>query len=171
MTENFVMTAFTKMGEDPRAVRMMRSKFTGDFAGYCFVTFASPEHALDVMHKLNGKPIPGTNPVVRFRLNGASNSSHKTASFEREYSIWVGDLSSDVDDYSLYRVFNKYKSIKVEKVVLDSSGFSKGYGFVRFASEEEKNMALQRMNGYVGLGSKPLRLCSAVSKQKGGGLC
>lgn len=172
MTEHFVLAAFSKMGENAQGVRLMRNKYTGELAGYCFVTFASSEQAIDVMHKLNGKPIPGTNPIVRFRLNGASSSSHKGHHFEREFSIWVGDLSSDVDDYGLYRVFsNKYSSIKAAKVVLDSSGFSKGYGFVRFSSEEEKCEALQRMNGYVGLGSKPLRLCCAVSKPKGGGQC
>lgn len=35
---------------------------------------------------------------------------------EREFSVWVGDLSPDVDDYSLYRVFaSKYNSIKTAK--------------------------------------------------------
>lgn len=171
MTDSFVMDAFLKMGEDPRSVRLMRSKYTGDLAGYCFVTFASPDQAIHVMHKLNGKPIPGTNPIVRFRLNAASNTNSKSDKFEREFSVWVGDLSSDVDDYSLYRVFsNRFTSIKAAKVVLDSSGFSKGYGFVRFSLEDEKCQALERMNGYVGLGTKALRLCDAVTKPKIGGM-
>lgn len=117
------------------------------------------------MHKLNGKPIPGTNPVVRFRLNSASNSNK--VSYEREYSVWVGDLSSDVDDYSLYRAFStRYTSIKTAKVILDTSGFSKGYGFVRFGIEEEQKSALFEMNGWIGLGSKSLKICNAVPKPK-----
>lgn len=68
------------------------------------------------MHKLNGKPIPGTFPVVRFRLNTASRESRANMQSEREFSVWVGDLSPDVDDYSLYRVFaSKYNSIKTAK--------------------------------------------------------
>lgn len=118
------------------------------------------------MHKLNGKPIPGTNPVVRFRLNSASNSN-KLLGNDREFSVWVGDLSPEVDDYNLYRVFsNKYSSIKTAKVILDSSGFSKGYGFVRFGLEEEQKSALYEMNGYIGLGTKPLKICNAVPKPK-----
>lgn len=115
MTENFVIAAFRKMGEDPQTVRLMRNKYTGEPAGYCFVNFQSDDQAIDAMHKLNGKPIPGTTPVVRFRLNSASNSN-KLPGNEREFSVWVGDLSSDVDDYSLYRAFSiNYTSIKTAK--------------------------------------------------------
>lgn len=174
MTENLIIAAFHKMGENPQTVRIMRNKYTGEPAGYCFVNFMSDDQSIDAMHKLNGKPIPGTNPIVRFRLNSASNSN-KLPGSEREYSIWVGDLSSDVDDYNLYRVFsNKYSSIKTAKVILDSSGFSKGYGFVRFGMEEEQKSALYEMNGYVGLGLKPLKICNAVPKPKsstGAGKC
>lgn len=130
MTENFILDAFHKMGEQPHTVRLMRNKYSGEAAGYCFVNFSSDDQAIDAMHKLNGKPIPSTNPIVRFRLNAASNSN-KTVGSEREYSVWVGDLSSEVDDYNLYRVFsNRYSSIKTAKVILDTSGFSKGYGYV-----------------------------------------
>lgn len=46
------------------------------------------------------------------------------------------------------------------------SGFSKGYGFVRFGTEEEQKSALYEMNGFIGLGSKPLKICNAVPKPK-----
>lgn len=100
---------------------------------------------------------------VRFRLNHASTTGKPAA--EREFSIWVGDLSTDVDDYSLYRAFAaKYSSIRTAKVILDSSGFSKGYGFVRFANEEEQKNSLVTMNGYRGLGTKSLKICNAVPR-------
>lgn len=116
MTESFIMAAFQKMGEHPQNVKVIRNKYTGEPAGYCFVHFNTDEEAIDAMHKLNGKPIPGTNPVIRFRLNSASRESKANAQSERDYSLWVGDLSSDVDDYSLYRAFSlKYSSIKAAK--------------------------------------------------------
>lgn len=121
MTENFILNAFRKMGEDPISVKLMRNKYTGEAAGYCFVSFKADEAAMDAMHKLNGKPIPGTNPVVRFRLNNASNSTSRGAMGDREFSVWVGDLTSDVDDYNLYRVFSaKYSSIKTAKGKIDA---------------------------------------------------
>ncbi|KAF9796551.1 hypothetical protein SFRURICE_006110 [Spodoptera frugiperda] len=167
MTESFIMAAFNRMGQRPLAVKVMRNKFTGEPAGYAFVHFQTDEEAIDAMHKLNGKPIPGTFPVVRFRLNTASREARANMQQEREFSVWVGDLSPDVDDYSLYRIFaSKYSSIKTAKVILDSSGYTKGYGFVRFGNEEEQRNALYAMNGYTGLGSKPLKICTAVPKPK-----
>ncbi|XP_045777489.1 tRNA selenocysteine 1-associated protein 1 [Maniola jurtina] len=168
MTESFIMAAFHRMGQRPLAVKVMRNKFTGEPAGYAFVHFQTDEEAIDTMHKLNGKPIPGTFPVVRFRLNTASREARTNMQSEREFSVWVGDLSPDVDDYSLYRVFaGKYNSIKTAKVILDGTGYTKGYGFVRFGNEDEQRNALYAMNGYTGLGSKPLKICTAVPKPKG----
>ncbi|XP_044763247.1 tRNA selenocysteine 1-associated protein 1-like [Coccinella septempunctata] len=166
MTESFILSAFRRMGENPLNVKIMRNKLTGEPAGYCFVLFANDAEAIDVMHKLNGKPIPSTNPVVRFKLNNASNNGRSVP--EREFSIWVGDLSPDVDDYNLYRVFSsKYSTIRTAKVILDNSGYSKGYGFVRFGSEDEMKNSLIYMNGFVGLGTRALKICNAVTKSKG----
>lgn len=89
-----------------------------------FLYFKTDEEAIDTMHKLNGKPIPGTFPVVRFRLNTASREARNNMQQEREFSVWVGDLSPDVDDYSLYRVFAaKYNSIKTAKGMMDRVPF------------------------------------------------
>ena len=44
------------------------------------------------------------------------------------------------------------------QVVLDESGFSKGYGFVRFGNEQEQQHALGCMTGEMGLGSKPIKV-------------
>lgn len=63
MTESFVMSAFQRMGEQPQNVKVMRNKYTGEPAGYCFVHFATDEAALNAMHKLSGKVIPNTQPV------------------------------------------------------------------------------------------------------------
>ena len=63
MTETFIRNAFEKAGEVPQSVKVMRNKFTGEPAGYCFVHFSTDEMALDAMHKLNGKVIPGSTPV------------------------------------------------------------------------------------------------------------
>ena len=41
---------------------------------------------------------------------------------------------------------------------MDESGFSKGYGFVRFGSEAEQQHALGSMTGEMGLGSKPIKV-------------
>lgn len=41
-------------------------------------------------------------------------------------------------------------------VVEDENGVSKGYGFVRFVDERERDLCLVEMDGAKGLGYKPL---------------
>ncbi|EMP31116.1 tRNA selenocysteine 1-associated protein 1 [Chelonia mydas] len=82
-----------------------------------------------------------------------------------EYSLFVGDLTPDVDDGMLYEFFVKvYPSCRGGKVVLDQTGVSKGYGFVKFTDELEQKRALTECQGAVGLGSKPVRLSVAIPK-------
>lgn len=38
---------------------------------------------------------------------------------------------------------------------------------MRFGNEDEQRNALYAMNGYNGLGTKPLKICTAVPKPKG----
>ena len=105
---------------------------------------------------------------------------------QADTSIWVGDLTPEVDDFALYRFFTqRYGSIRCAKVwtaaaesgantfyllcfqvVLDESGFSKGYGFVRFGSEAEQQHALGSMTGEMGLGSKPIKVSMANQKNR-----
>jgi len=51
---------------------------------------------------------------------------------------------------------------------LDASGFSKGYGFIRFGNESEQQSALHSMTGTPGLGSKPIKVnkVSITAKNK-----
>lgn len=51
-------------------------------------------------------------------------------------------------------------------VVLDGAGYSKGYGFIRFGSEEEQKHCLNNMNGFPGLGSKPIKVSSVIPKSE-----
>ena len=50
-------------------------------------------------------------------------------------------------------------------VVIDEAGKSKGYGFVRFTSQEEQQLALIEMQYFSGLGKKPVRVSLAVPKK------
>lgn len=64
MDENFIVAAFRALGEDNvQNVKVMKNRYTGHPAGYCFVNFSSDNAALTAMHKLNGKVIPNSQPV------------------------------------------------------------------------------------------------------------
>ncbi|KAL8220417.1 UNVERIFIED_CONTAM: tRNA selenocysteine 1-associated protein 1 [Gekko kuhli] len=193
MDENFISRAFATMGELVLSVKIIRNRLTGrakfvpvtDYhaswaavtdglwgkyvgrrripAGYCFVEFADLATAEKCLHKINGKPLPGATPTKRFKLNYATYGKQPDNS--PEYSLFVGDLSPDVDDGMIYEFFVKvYPSCRGGKVVVDQTGVSKGYGFVKFSDELEQKRALVECQGAVGLGSKPIRLSVAIPK-------
>jgi len=167
MDENFLTAAIQASGETGlMSVKVIKNKFTGEPASYGFINFDSDHNALLAMHRLNGKVIPSSNPAVRYKLN---HNSTRLGPGERDFSIWVGDLSPDVDDLQLYKFFSaRYQSVRTCKVVMDGSGYSKGYGFIRFGQESEQQSALISMMGLAGLGAKPIKVSAAVPKTKPG---
>jgi len=166
MDEDFIKTALRVMGEEPPlSVKVMTIKFSDETAGYGFINFANDQAAVMVMHKLNGKMMPNTNPPVRWRLN---HSSNRLLPGEKDLSVWVGDLTPEVDDLQLYQFFSKrFQYLISAKVILDERGLSRGYGFIRFNNEVEQQTAMTSMNGMSGLGGKPIKV-SAVNRIKGG---
>jgi RNA recognition motif-containing protein len=79
-------------------------------------------------------------------------------------------LGPEVTEFVLVQLFqNKYQSTKSAKIMSDPiSGMSRGYGFVRFASEEDQQKALTEMQG-VYCGNRPMRISTATPKNKSGG--
>ncbi|XP_069127463.1 tRNA selenocysteine 1-associated protein 1-like [Argopecten irradians] len=164
MDEYFITSAFDQMGATITSMKLIKNKVTGLPAGYCFIDFSDAGQAHDAMLKLNGKIIPNSSPPKRFKLNTSSHGKEHLA--VPEFSLFIGDLSMDVDDYVLYYAFaKKYRSCRSAKVVLENSGRSKGYGFVRFSEETDQQRALIEMQHMTGIGSKPIRVSLATPKR------
>ncbi|VDI13011.1 Hypothetical predicted protein, partial [Mytilus galloprovincialis] len=162
--EEFITKGFQNMGITIRSLKIIKNKVTGLPAGYCFVDFTDKDKAQEALLKLNGKVIPGTTPVRRFKLNSAGYG--KDSAPLPEYSLFVGELSDDVDDYVLYQAFAKrYRSCRSVKIVTDSSGRSKGYGFIRFTEENDQQRALIEMQHFPGISRRPIRVSLATPKR------
>ncbi|KXL46091.1 MAG: hypothetical protein FE78DRAFT_146865, partial [Acidomyces sp. 'richmondensis'] len=170
--ENFIRSVWFGMGYQVN-VKMIRDKFSGSNAGYCFVDFDSSESASRAL-QLNGQPIPNSNR--QFKLNWASGGGLAErgrgdgADRGPEYSVFVGDLGPEVNEYVLMSLFQaKFPSCKSAKIMSDPiSGMSRGYGFVRFSDEAEQQKALAEMQG-VYCGNRPMRISTATPKNKSGG--
>jgi len=67
---------------------------------------------------------------------------------------------------SLVTVTPRGRNLPATQVVLDDSGFSKGFGFIRFGNEQEQQTAMTSMMGVSGLGGKPIKVSIAVQKTK-----
>uniref|UniRef100_A0A4W4EZK9 tRNA selenocysteine 1-associated protein 1 n=1 Tax=Electrophorus electricus TaxID=8005 RepID=A0A4W4EZK9_ELEEL len=164
MDEDFIVHAFATMREAVKKVRLIRNKKTGDPAGYCFVDFADEATAERCLRKVNGKPIPGAMPPKRFKLSRATGIGAQKDN-SPSFSLFVSDLTPDVDDGMLYEFFcNHFPSCYGGKIVLDSEGYSKCCGFVSFTSQRDQKRALAEFQGAVGLGKRALRLSLACNK-------
>ena len=84
-----------------------------------------------------------------------------------EYSIFVGDLGPEVNEYVLVSLFQaRFPSCKSAKIMTDAmSGQSRGYGFVRFSDETDQQRALMEMQG-VYCGNRPMRVSTATPKNR-----
>ncbi|KAF9773140.1 hypothetical protein IL306_009102 [Fusarium sp. DS 682] len=166
MDENFIKGVFMSAAHETVNVKVIRDKNSGN-AGYCFVEFQSPESATAAL-SMNGKPVPNSNRS--FKLNWASGGGLVDRRDDRgpEYSIFVGDLGPEVNEYVLVSLFQaRFPSCKSAKIMTDAmSGQSRGYGFVRFSDENDQQRALVEMQG-VYCGNRPMRISTATPKNRG----
>ena len=149
-------------------MKIIRNKQTGFSEGYGFVEFvdrATAEHALKT---LNGTPMSSAHQ--NFRLNWASfgvgGGAGGAGGAANDHSVFVGDLPPEVNDYALQETFaERYPSVRNARVVTDpNTGRSKGFGFVRFGDEGERDRALVEMNG-VPCGSRVMRISLAIPRK------
>uniref|UniRef100_A0AC34QTU2 RRM domain-containing protein n=1 Tax=Panagrolaimus sp. JU765 TaxID=591449 RepID=A0AC34QTU2_9BILA len=75
----------------------------------------------------------------------------------KHYHVFVGDLSSEVDNNMLKQAFEKYGEISEVKVIRDAQSLkSRGYGFVTYPKKEDAEKAINEMNGQM-LGRRAVR--------------
>ncbi|XP_042027729.1 polyadenylate-binding protein RBP45-like isoform X1 [Salvia splendens] len=167
MDEQYLYSCFGTGGEVVSA-KVIRNKQSGQSEGYGFIEFSSHAAAERNLQTYNGALMP--NVEQTFRLNWASMGAGEKRDDGPEYTVFVGDLASDVTDYILQETFRaNYPSVKGAKVVTDRvTGRTKGYGFVRFGDESEQMRAMTEMNGRF-CSNRPMRIGPAANKQKVGG--
>lgn len=132
-------------------------------------------HSSSTGHQVVVSPIVGQNPgsYASIPMPWASLNIFLTLSSDDrgpEFSIFVGDLGPEVNEYVLVSLFQaRFPSCKSAKIMTDPiSGMSRGYGFVRFAEEGDQQRALTDMQG-VFCGNRPMRISTATPKNKSGG--
>ncbi|AEO70667.1 uncharacterized protein THITE_2132116 [Thermothielavioides terrestris NRRL 8126] len=165
MDENFIKNVFQTVLSVDVQVKVIRDRNSGN-AGYCFIEFPTPDAAQKAL-TLNGTPVPNSSRV--FKLNWASGGGLVDRRDDRgpEYSIFVGDLGPEVNEFVLVSLFqSRFPSCKSAKIMTDAmTGQSRGYGFVRFSDESEQQRALVEMQG-VYCGNRAMRISTATPKSR-----
>ncbi|KAM0828928.1 hypothetical protein ACQ4PT_067211 [Festuca glaucescens] len=81
------------------------------------------------------------------------------------HKLFIGGLSQFATEDSLSEAFARYGQVLEATIVTDKmTSRSKGFGFVKFASEEEANKAREDMNGKV-LNGRVIYVDIAKTKQ------
>ena len=142
VTDSQLFDAFSQMGQVV-SVRVCRDLATRRSLGYGYVNFTTPQDAARAIQELNYIPLNGKPVRVMY--------SHRDPSVRRSGAgnIFIKNLDKSIDHKALHDTFSAFGNIISCKVALDSSGQSKGYGFVQYETEESAQRAMSELNGML----------------------
>ncbi|KAK9819769.1 hypothetical protein WJX72_002177 [[Myrmecia] bisecta] len=142
----------------------------GKSKGFGFINFEEAEAAHKAVEALNGKDVDGKELYV----GRAQKKAEREASLKQKFdevrqeriqkyqgmNLYIKNLVDEVDDEKLRSEFTPHGTITSAKVMRDSAGKSKGFGFVCYTSPEEATRAVTEMNGRM-LQGKPMYVALA----------
>uniref|UniRef100_A0A5B7BFT1 Putative oligouridylate-binding protein 1B isoform X1 n=1 Tax=Davidia involucrata TaxID=16924 RepID=A0A5B7BFT1_DAVIN len=132
-----------------------------DKSSYGFVDYHDRTSAALAIMTLHGRQLYGQALKVNWAY---ANSQREDTS--GHFHIFVGDLSPEITDATLYACFSVYPSCSDARVMWDhKTGRSKGYGFVSFRGQQDAQIAINDLTGKW-LGSRQIR-CNWATKGAG----
>jgi len=142
--------------------KVIKDKSSGKTLGYGFVDYYDHDAAKAALESLNGRKILDTEIKVNW-AHIANGNREEAASY---FTLFVGDLSSDVTDKALQKAFSPFGDVKDARVMIDpNTGRSRGFGFISYRTKQEAESALGQMNGEW-LGSRAVRVNWANQKSQ-----
>ena len=83
--------------------------------------------------------------------------------------LYVGNLSYDVSDSDLQRLFSEHGSVVSAQIIMDrDTGRSKGFGFVEMGSDDEARAAMAALDNKEH-GGRTLKVNEARPRESRGG--
>ncbi|XP_054417816.1 polyadenylate-binding protein 4-like [Pteronotus mesoamericanus] len=115
--------------------------------GYAFVHFQSQTSADRAIEEMNGALLKSCRLFVGPFKNRKDREAELQNKAQEFTNVYIKNFGDDMDDERLKEVFSQYGKIVSVKVMTDSSGKSKGFGFVSFDTHEAAQRAVEYMNG------------------------
>ncbi|CAI0402006.1 unnamed protein product [Linum tenue] len=137
VTEPLLQQVFSSTGpiEGCKLIRKEKSS-------YGFVDYFDRRSAAHAILTLNGRPVFGQ-PI---KVNWAYASSQREDT-SGHHNVFVGDLSPEVTDATLYAYFSSYPTCSDARVMWDQkTGRSRGFGFVSFRNQQDAQSAINDLN-------------------------
>jgi len=166
VTDQLLWDIFSIIGP-VESCKVIRDKTTGQSAGFGFVDYYDPLTAAMAQDKMSGKRVYDYELKVNWAAAGGGMTGTKEDT-SNHFHIFVGDLSPEVDDQTLWNAFTVFGTCSDARIMRDpTSNRSKGYGFVAFRIKEDADKALREMNGEW-LGGRAIRCNWANQKMRPG---
>uniref|UniRef100_A0A2P2MLQ4 Polyadenylate-binding protein n=1 Tax=Rhizophora mucronata TaxID=61149 RepID=A0A2P2MLQ4_RHIMU len=158
VTESQLYEVFNHAGQVV-SVRVCRDLTTRRSLGYGYVNYGNQQDAARALDMLNFTPLNGRPIRIMY--------SHRDPSLRKSGAgnIFIKNLDKDIDHKALHDTFSVFGTIASCKVATDSSGQSKGYGFVQFDNAESAQKAIEQLNGML-LNDKQVYVGPFLRKQE-----
>ncbi|KAI3716026.1 hypothetical protein L6452_23068 [Arctium lappa] len=142
VTDSQLYELFNQLGQVV-SVRVCRDLSTRRSLGYGYVNYVNPQDAARAIEVLNFTPLNGKSIRIMY--------SHRDPSVRKSGSgnIFIKNLDRAIDQKALHDTFSAFGNILSCKIATDSTGQSKGYGFVQYDSEEGAQQAIEKLNGML----------------------
>ncbi|KAI9022814.1 hypothetical protein CLU79DRAFT_750900 [Phycomyces nitens] len=159
-----ILTQIFAAISDVDNVKIIHDRYaTHGSMNYGFVEFQDHQGAEIALQSMAGRKVFGQD----IRVNWATQGSTQKEDTSSHYHIFVGDLSPEVNDSVLTKAFSPFRSTSEARVMWDqTTGKSRGFGFVAFRDKADAEQAIATMNGEW-LGSRAIRCNWANQKTSG----
>ncbi|KAF5747013.1 polyadenylate-binding protein 2-like [Tripterygium wilfordii] len=158
VTDSQLYDLFSQVGQ-VMSVRVCRDLTTHRSLGYGYVNYSNTQDAARAMDVLNFTPLNSRPIRVMY--------SHRDPSVRKSGAgnIFIKNLDKAIDHKALHDTFSSFGTILSCKIATDSSGQSKGYGFVQFENEVSAQTAIDKLNGML-LNDKQVYVGQFLRKQE-----
>ncbi|KAJ0410435.1 hypothetical protein P43SY_002767 [Pythium insidiosum] len=147
--------------------------------GFGFVNFEKSEGAHKAVEALNGKVYKNPDGSdVELYVGRAQKRSERERELRNKFeqlkmerlnkyqgvNLYVKNLDDQLTDEELREAFGSFGTITSSRIMRDTAGVSRGFGFVCFSTPEEANKAVTEMNGKL-ISGKPVYVALAQRKE------
>ncbi|KAI8333069.1 hypothetical protein BC941DRAFT_435009 [Chlamydoabsidia padenii] len=146
-TDDGLKDYFSKFGE-VASCTVMRDPTTGQSRGFGFLTMVNPDDVEQVLkeneHHLDGKKIDPKRAVSRSEQAQQQQSPNNQSQPERSEKIFVGGISSEVDQDEFRAFFERFGTVAEATLMMDrETGRPRGFGFITFDEAASVERALE----------------------------